>query len=138
LKNLKINAWRVPATGGLSRNFIDKNALLLGDAAGLVDPFLGEGISYAIQSGKIAAECIINNKTNIYNELIENEITSNLKYARVLVKLVKLDPKRFINLLSNDKTIAMDYVKVILGNLTYQKFLKLTCKKILLNPSKLF
>lgn len=138
MKNLKINAWRVPATGGISRNFANENALLLGDAAGLVDPFLGEGISYAIQSGKIAAECIINNKTNNYNKMIENEITSNLKYARVLVKLVKLDTKRFIKLLSNDKTIAMDYVEVMLGNSTYQKFLKRTFKKILLNPSKLF
>jgi flavin-dependent dehydrogenase len=138
LKNIKINAWRVPATGGLLRNFVNENALLLGDAAGLVDPFLGEGISYAIQSGKIAAECIIDNKTNNYNKIIENEITSNLKYARVLVKLIKLDPKRFINLLSNDKTIAMDCAEVMLGNSTYQKFLKLAFKKILLNPSKLF
>lgn len=138
MKQLKINAWRVPATGGISRNFADVNALLLGDAAGLADPFLGEGISYAIQSGKIAAECIINNKTDNYDKIIENEITSNLRYARVLVKLVKLDPKRFIKLLSNDKTIAMDYVEVMQGNSTYQKFLKLTFKKILLNPSKLF
>jgi geranylgeranyl reductase family protein len=138
IKNLKINAWRLPLTGGLTRNFVNENALLVGDAAGLVDPFLGEGIYYAIQSGKIAAECIINNKTNTYNEIIEKEITNNLEYSRVLVKLVKLDPKRFIKLLSNDNTIVMDYLEVMFGNSTYQKFLKQTFKKILLNPSKLF
>lgn len=32
--------------------------LLVGDAAGLVDPFLGEGIRYAIASGKLAAAAI--------------------------------------------------------------------------------
>lgn len=32
--------------------------LLVGDAAGMVSPFTGEGISYAIESGKLAAEVI--------------------------------------------------------------------------------
>lgn len=136
--DLEIKAWRIPATGGISKNAFNNNAFLLGDAAGLVDPFLGEGISYAIHSGKIAAECIINNKTNDYNELIEKEITSKLKYARVLVKLVHLDPKRFIKLLSNDKSIAMDYVDVISGKYTYKNFLMRMCKKILVNPLKIF
>jgi len=136
-ENLKINAWRIPGTGGISRNFARGKALFLGDTAGLVDPFLGEGISYAIQSGEIAARCIINNKIDNYTKKIEEEITSNLRYARILVKIVKLDSKRFIKLLSNDKTIAKDYVEIVLGNSRYQRFFKNTLKKILINPLKL-
>jgi menaquinone-9 beta-reductase len=34
------------------------SGLLVGDAAGLVNPFTGEGLSSAIQSGLIAAQCI--------------------------------------------------------------------------------
>lgn len=126
----KLNAWRIPATGGITRNIGKGNAVLLGDAAGLVDPFLGEGISYAIQSGKIAADCIVNNAIGDYSKRIEAEITSDLKYARILVKIVKLDPKRFVKLLANNNTIAGDYVKIVLGDSTYRQFLKNTFKKL--------
>jgi len=128
----KLNAWRIPATGGISGKIAKGNALLLGDAAGLVDPFLGEGISYAIQSGKIAADCVNNNNIGDYRKKIEEEITSDLKYARILVKIVKRDPKRFIKLLANDSTIARDYVKIVLGDSTYRQFLKNTFKKIVI------
>ena len=36
-----------------------QRCMLVGDAAGLVDAFLGEGIRYAIQSGRLAAEAIL-------------------------------------------------------------------------------
>ncbi len=35
------------------------NILLAGDAAGLVDPLTGEGIAYALESGEIAAKCVV-------------------------------------------------------------------------------
>jgi geranylgeranyl reductase family protein len=129
-ENLKLNAWRIPATGGISGKVAKGNALLLGDAAGLVDPFLGEGISYAIQSGTIAADCIITNNVDNYRKKIEEEITSDLKYARILLKIVTLDPKRFVTLLAHDTAIAQEYVKIVLGDSTYRRFLKNTFKNI--------
>ncbi|MBN1762728.1 MAG: geranylgeranyl reductase family protein [Methanomicrobia archaeon] len=129
-ENLKLNAWRIPATGGISGKIAKGNALLLGDAAGLVDPFLGEGISYAIQSGTIAADCIINNDVGDYRKRIEEAITSDLKYARILQKIVKLDPKRFVTLLAHDTAIAREYVKIIVGDSTYRQFLKNTFKQL--------
>lgn len=33
--------------------------LMAGDAAGFVDPFVGDGISLAVRSGSLAAECLI-------------------------------------------------------------------------------
>ncbi len=51
-----------------------RRALLVGDAAGLVDPFSGEGIRYAIKSGKLAAQAILAGKPGQYPGLIYRQI----------------------------------------------------------------
>jgi flavin-dependent dehydrogenase len=38
---------------------VQGNILLAGDAAGFVDPFVGDGISLALRSGSLAARCLI-------------------------------------------------------------------------------
>ncbi|MEM4633658.1 MAG: geranylgeranyl reductase family protein [Candidatus Anstonellaceae archaeon] len=50
-----IKAWSLPF-GSKRRKVHTDNVLLVGDAAGLVDPFSGEGIGNALLSGKIAAQ----------------------------------------------------------------------------------
>ena len=49
-------------------------ALLVGDAAGLVDPFSGEGIRYAIKSGQLAAQAILEDRVVQYSEMIYRHI----------------------------------------------------------------
>ncbi|HHY97420.1 MAG TPA: geranylgeranyl reductase family protein [Firmicutes bacterium] len=44
--------------GGFTRRIAKSRILLAGDAAGMVDPFSGEGIYYAIKSGAMAAETV--------------------------------------------------------------------------------
>ena len=72
--------------------------LLVGDAAGLIDPFTGEGIGNAIRSGRIAAEHIKNgieqnrfdaafNKT--YDREIYNKMWPELRISRSLQKLLR-------------------------------------------------
>jgi geranylgeranyl reductase family protein len=53
---------------------VSGRVLLVGDAAGLVDPFSGEGIRLAIKSGKIAAETILRNDAALYQQRIQKEI----------------------------------------------------------------
>jgi geranylgeranyl reductase family protein len=48
-------SYRVPLGDKLG-SCIARRSMLVGDAAGLVSPLTGEGISYAIQSGKLAAK----------------------------------------------------------------------------------
>ena len=46
-------------------------AFLIGDAAGLADPVFKGGMSQAMMSGKIAAECILRNNPNFYEAKIK-------------------------------------------------------------------
>ncbi len=52
-----IHGWNLPV-GSKRRKVHGNGFILVGDAAGLIDPFTGEGIGNAMCSGKIAAETI--------------------------------------------------------------------------------
>lgn len=51
-----------------------ERALLVGDAAGLMDPFTGEGIRFAIKSGRLAAEAILSGQVKRYKKTVFWEI----------------------------------------------------------------
>jgi len=71
---------RIPYMGHCFQHTPD-NALLVGDAAGMADPLLGEGLYNAVRSGQIAASAIMEmaeNGQDLYNLKI-GEITSDLK-----------------------------------------------------------
>jgi geranylgeranyl reductase family protein len=57
-----------------------ENWLLIGDSAGHTDPLTGEGILYALWSGKLAASAIARNDVKIYDELWREN------YGRYLMK----------------------------------------------------
>jgi geranylgeranyl reductase family protein len=50
--------YRIPLFASAKSQLTQGRSLLVGDAGALVDPFLGEGIYYAIRSGQIAASTI--------------------------------------------------------------------------------
>jgi flavin-dependent dehydrogenase len=58
-----------------------RRCVLVGDAAGLVDPLLGEGIRYAITSARLAAEAIVGGDLTGYETLIWSEIGHDLATA---------------------------------------------------------
>jgi len=71
--------------GGRCAPTCEPNALLAGDAAGLVDPLLGEGIYNALRSGQIAAAAIqdvIRHGRNTYRRRLR-EITLDLNGSTV-------------------------------------------------------
>jgi len=77
-----------------------KNRILLtGDAAGLADPLMGEGISRALLSGKIAGEAISNNFSDppeavaFYNSRVYDEIIKDNKYAGFISLIVYKKPR---------------------------------------------
>jgi len=52
-----LKAWQLPF-GSKKRKVHAEKVLLVGDAAGLVDPFSGEGVGNAMLSGKLASEVV--------------------------------------------------------------------------------
>jgi geranylgeranyl reductase family protein len=64
-----------------------ERTLLVGDSAGLVDPFLGEGIRYAVRSARLAAEAITKEEVKAYTSGVQQEIGADLRRARWLARL---------------------------------------------------
>jgi menaquinone-9 beta-reductase len=64
------------------------NVLLVGDAAGLADPFLGEGIYYAHRSAQLAVHAVLESRSqpesasDRYRESFRRVIYPELRYAR--------------------------------------------------------
>ena len=87
----------------------DKNLLLVGDAAGFVDPITGEGIYFAVLSGIKASESIIkamkNNKIDIANEYTHeiNTISKNITNGSKLKKLIYNFKTPIFNSMKNEK-----------------------------------
>ena len=79
--------------------FIDKRILSVGDAAGFVDPVTGEGISFAIRSGLLAAQALIDSQLddesarNAYTGSVAEEILPELRRGRVLARLLYNFPR---------------------------------------------
>ena len=74
--------------------FVDKRTLLVGDGAGFADPVTGEGISFAIRSGLMAAQSLIDMQLdeeavrNMYIRSLTKTILPELRIGRVLARLL--------------------------------------------------
>ena len=67
-----------------------KNVLIAGDAAGLVEPITGEGISFAMQSGKFAAEAVLSAQSAGSPEMAYRLYKQKYTYLKKTLFKVKL------------------------------------------------
>lgn len=113
--------WNLPV-GSLHRKNYGNGFLLLGDAAGLIDPFTGEGIGNAMYSGKFAAqtarEAIEANdfsKTFLrrYDENLWAEIGDELQVSTKLQKLGRIRP--LLNFVINKAANSTEVSNLIAG-----------------------
>lgn len=77
---------------------VDKRVLLVGDAAGLINPLNGEGIQYALLSARWAAETVIacaargafsQAALRAYATRIDTELGPDLTLSRAIVQLIR-------------------------------------------------
>lgn len=70
--------------------------IAVGDAAGLVDPITGEGLYYAMRSGDLASQVVLNDaqgfpeKAAAYRDMVAREFTADLEFAAAIAKRVFL------------------------------------------------
>lgn len=97
-KPVRLRAQRIPL-GGQTPPLHSGRVLLVGDAANLADPWLGEGIYYALSSARIAAEEIalqLNNSSfhgQDYTLRIHTEISIQLRNAGQFAAMVYSFPR---------------------------------------------
>jgi flavin-dependent dehydrogenase len=72
----------------------DGRALLVGDAAGVVQPLFGEGIQYAMRSGVLGAQCVLADAVLDYTRrlhaLFADELAAAGRASRVFYKLPRV------------------------------------------------
>jgi geranylgeranyl reductase family protein len=87
------------------------NVLLIGDAAGVADPFFGEGISYAIQTGRFAAAATSRFCAGDWDDLagytraVHSVLGRDLRFWSVLGRVVYRAPGLAIRLLASHQAL---------------------------------
>ncbi len=103
------------------KNLQSNRALLIGDAAGLVDPLTGEGIRHAVESGKIAAEMIANDDVSNYSLEIEKRIGNDLLWANRFAEFFYARQNCSFEWLIRNKFVFQDMVKILSNQLSYRR-----------------
>ena len=85
-KKIWMGACPIPGLGVLDKSLYGDNMMLIGDAAGFVNPISGEGICPSIASGKAAAETGIN---ALENENISQQSLRNYKFHPTIRKIAR-------------------------------------------------
>jgi geranylgeranyl reductase family protein len=118
--------------GGRRRVVASRNILLAGDAAGFADPLHGEGIAYAILSGKLAAQAVINairsgkdpsSAASWYQHETDRQIVKELRVAYGMAKLLDNHPRLFLRIFFDHPKALQRYLDIPAGKTTYQHFI---------------
>jgi flavin-dependent dehydrogenase len=115
------------------------NVLLTGDAAGFVDPITGEGIAYALGSGRMAADAaaraIREDRAEEAAHIYRGEtrqIRMSLAIARVLRPIVFSDAMAplFAKSFAGSRKVKQAYMHMLAGDLEYPALLWLVIRRL--------
>jgi len=118
--------WILPLWCSSRRLILSKRVLLVGDAASLVDPFLGEGIYWGIRSGQVAAECLYDflatgeERAVAYDRRISREFYPEFKAARRIAEVLYGFPQLVFEKIKQRPHVFQEYFQVLRGEKTCQ------------------
>ncbi|HXX18629.1 MAG TPA: NAD(P)/FAD-dependent oxidoreductase [Candidatus Acidoferrum sp.] len=70
------------------RRIVGKNWAMAGDAAACVDPITGEGLYYALRSGDLLAQALIEGQLQTYPERLRAAFSADLEFAANIAKKI--------------------------------------------------
>lgn len=109
--------------------------LLAGDAAGLVDPITGEGIAYAIKSGQLAAEAVLEaapkDALNLYKRKLKpiHQAIGQARFIRPFIFLPRFQ-KVFAKRFRTSRTLRREYLYLLAGQREYGEITRALLKRI--------
>jgi geranylgeranyl reductase family protein len=122
---LSLRSWPIPVKRGPGL-FHSGRTMITGDAAGLTDPMTGEGIYYAVRSGKLAAAYAIeflegaSDSLAGYSERINSEIITELLEAERIRNLFNTVPERIHRLVKTNDRVWRAFGKILRGERKYE------------------
>jgi geranylgeranyl reductase family protein len=127
----KLHGHLLPV-GGIRRKVVDHRVVLVGDAAGFVDAFSGEGIGYAILSGKLAAETIWDALSRgapslidlvAFQERCDRRFGARLRDAKYLARILHSLPAVFLRTVATYPEVVGRLLDLAEWKISYRQFL---------------
>lgn len=128
---VSVTGWPIPLPPWSINHVGSSRVLLIGDAAGLVDPFTGEGIYYAMRSGILATTAIVSGGAQIaerYRKLVRETFESDFRGAAILAGIIHRVPKCWFRALRSHPGAIGALAAVLRGELSYVAFLQKVIK----------
>ena len=122
------------------------STLLVGDAAGLVEPLTGEGIAFAIQSGRYAAQAIVEaarihapERALALYDAGYRSITRAFRDVRLLRGLVfsRLTRRAFLRALEGNERLVRSHMDVLAADSEYRDYARLVLAHTVRNLPRL-
>lgn len=129
----RVSGWPIPLPPWSLNTVATSRVLVVGDAAGLVDPFTGEGIYYAMQSGLLAAKAILDDgngrlAAERYRKQVRDEFEREFRGAAILAGIMHRVPQWSYRSLTSRPAAIEAFVDVLRGDLGYIDFLRKVAK----------
>jgi geranylgeranyl reductase family protein len=106
--------------------------LLAGDAAGLMDPLLGEGVRHAIESGRMAAEAVLVDDLPGYTRRAHREIGADFLWGLRWARTFYEHPWGSFELAVRNPRFVKAFVRLLAGQMTYRRLAVLAPLNLLL------
>ncbi len=123
----RLSGHQIPLGAG-RRTIARGRVLLAGDAAGFVDAFSGEGICYALASGKNAGQVVgevpAAEVAQAYAKKCRKDFGEELQYALFFAKMMHSFPEMFLRLLAGQEEVLDRYIEIPAARRSYRDFMR--------------